>query len=468
MAQLLTDEDELELEDEQKRKQAAQTIGSMPRPNPPNPSSASIPASMPPPEVGAASPPSYADSTIAGVAPLNQAGPPAPRPESQAFTDWQAQDLAKHPVGQPRYHGLARVADTIAQMTWPGQAAEVGGEMGTLGARAKEARLGRSAAGENTQIGYGEKEREEQAKLEGEQAKTATEKTGAEVQEVPLPGGGTAGVMRKNLAPPTAAIINTAGHENVAQTNADARRDVADTNAGVREDVARIMVGGKALGTKTVIGADGTPHVMMWNANTHTYDKDLGKAPPPSSASSAYAATRTVQLTDPETGLPEVYQYDPDTKTYSKHVGISGTGAYAHEIQQAGAVDRAGTQLIEDIKTHKESLGTLQAWVEKFGLNTPIADPELARLQAELGTFSALQPAMHGFRSRSAMETFEAIIGGLQKNPDATIASIEGILQTAGNIRGKGTTPASAPGPTSTGPQKFEDFQKSYKPGVTP
>src|SRR5579864_6414038 len=134
MAQTLTDEDELELEDEQRRKQAA-TIGSTPRPNP---SSQTLPESVPPPDMGAASPPS--PQTISEVAPFNPPAPPAPRPESQAFTDWQAQDLAKHPAGQPRYHGLARVADTIAQMTWPGQAVEMGGEMGTLGAQAKARR----------------------------------------------------------------------------------------------------------------------------------------------------------------------------------------------------------------------------------------------------------------------------------------------------------------------------------------
>jgi hypothetical protein len=141
--------------------------------------------------------------------------------------------------------------------------------------------------------------------------------------------------------------------------------------------------------TQTVIGRDGLPTIMGWNAQTQAYDRPMG---------------------------------------------TSATGAYGHEMAQAGAVERGGEQLIGDIQANKDKLGTLGAWVNKHGLNTPIADPDLAGLQSELKTFAALQPAMHGFRSRSAQEAFENIIGDLQKNPDATIASIRGILKTAGAI----------------------------------
>jgi hypothetical protein len=158
-----------------------------------------------------------------------------------------------------------------------------------------------------------------------------------------------------------------------------------------------------------------------------------GFQPPPSWAE-VMPATHTISLMDPNTGLPTTYQYNAQTGSYDKAAGVSATGAYGHEMAQAGAVTRAGEQLITDIQANKQRLGTLATWVKKYGLNTPIADPELARLQSELSTFSALQPAMHGFRSKSAMETFDKVIGGLQKNPDATIQSIQGILQTAGQI----------------------------------
>jgi hypothetical protein len=133
-------------------------------------------------------------------------------------------------------------------------------------------------------------------------------------------------------------------------------------------------------------------------------------------------------------GIPTVMGWNEQTQKYDVPQGQSATGAYGHEEAQAGAVARGGEQLISDIQANKSRLGTLSSWVEKYGLDTPIADPQLAGLQAELSTFAALQPAMHGFRSKSAQEAFQKIIGEVQKNPDATIASIRGILKTAGAI----------------------------------
>jgi hypothetical protein len=443
VAQVLTDDDELELEDQQRRKQQDPNapIGSMPKPNP---SSVPLPASMPPPDTGAAPTPDA--STISGTAPYQ---PTAPRPESKAFTDWQAQDLAKHPVGQPRYHGLARVADTIAQMTWPGQAAEVGGEMGTLGAQAKQARLARGAAEENTQISYGEKEREANAKAEEEAVKTQGEETGNELVDVKLPDGTTTQVMRKNLASPTSAIINTAGREDIAKTNAGAKENVATTNAGAKEETAKIMVGGKALGTKEIQGPDGKAHVMMWNPTTHTYDKDLGEAPPKQAASSAYANTRTVQLLDPESGLPTVYQYNAATNSYDKPLGTSSTGAYGHEMAQAGAVERAGAGLIEEIKQNRDKIGDVGAiWNAAF-MGTPLSDPYQSGLATRLASFAALNPALHGARGAAAMKEFEKIYGSPVNNPDSLIAAIEAGVKTAQyvNPKGKGSTSSQgAPG----------------------
>jgi hypothetical protein len=122
--------------------------------------------------------------------------------------------------------------------------------------------------------------------------------------------------------------------------------------------------------------------------------------------------------------------WDPKTQDYSRDMGVSGTGQQGSRLFAAGMSKEAGEMLIHDITAAKDRLGTLDAWVEKFGLNTPIADPLLARVQAELSSFAALQPAQHGFRSHNAMEAFQHIIGGLQQNPDATIAAIRGITAT--------------------------------------
>jgi hypothetical protein len=143
--------------------------------------------------------------------------------------------------------------------------------------------------------------------------------------------------------------------------------------------------------------------------------------------------TKTQSLLD-ENGIPTDYSWNPQTQKYDIKQGPSAAGAFAHQEAQAGAVSRQADQVIADLQANKKDLGKLSTWVKKYGLGTPIADPKLAGLQAELETFAALQPALHGFRSHSALETFNKIIGGIQNNPDATIAAIRQIQQTAGAI----------------------------------
>ena len=141
--------------------------------------------------------------------------------------------------------------------------------------------------------------------------------------------------------------------------------------------------------------------------------------------------------------------YNPATGKYDIEQGFAGTGAQGNRGTAASSSIRMGDQLIADIQRAGSKLGTLNAWVQKKGLNTPIADPDLAGLQAELSSFAALQPVQHGFRSTDALKTFEAIIGGLQKNPKATIASIRALSQTARAINpaaeGKSAAPKAAP-----------------------
>ena len=499
MAQVLTDDDELELDDDEQRKRAAaaqqqqdDTIGqplvygpkepgavkalNSPMPKP-NAQSSTVPPDMPAPspEGGATAAPT--NGTIADVAPYN---PPdmAPRPESKAFTDWQAQDLAKHPVGQPRYHGLSRVADTIAQMTWPGQAAEVGGELGTMGARAKEGRLAHSAELENEQIKDVGAERQLGAQTAETQARAQETQAGAVPETVNTPNGPIT-ILRKNASPVTAAVLagqsrenvantNATSRENVAGTNATSRENVAGTNAEAREDVAKINVNGKPMATKNIMGPDGKRHVMMWNPNTHTFDRDLGEDPG-SSATSAYANTRTVSLIDPETGIPTTYQYNGQTNSYDKLVGTSGTGPYAHEMAQAGAVQRAGTDLIKDIEANRDKIGDVASLWKAAFMGTPLSDPFQSGIATKLASFAALNPALHGAKGVTAMQEFERIYGSPINNPDSLIAAIEAGMKTAGNINPNlgGRTPSPKQGNSSAagagspgGPRKFSDWIK--------
>jgi len=145
--------------------------------------------------------------------------------------------------------------------------------------------------------------------------------------------------------------------------------------------------------------------------------------------------TKTATFIGPDE-VPREYQWNEQTQTYDKPLGVSASNAYGHEAAQAGAVERAGSDLIGQLQdpANKAILGQLDSYLKQGTLGTPLADAQAAKLSAELRTFAALQPAMHGFRSQSAQEAFQKIVGGLAQNPNATIGAIQGILQTAAAI----------------------------------
>lgn len=178
--------------------------------------------------------------------------------------------------------------------------------------------------------------------------------------------------------------------------------------------------------------------------------------PPPPSYGQLILPTKTATFIGQD-GIPREYQWNEKTQTYDKPLGTSASNAYGHEAAQAGAVERAGENVIADLNANRKSLGTLGAWVMKHGLNTPIADPTLQGIQAELASFAALNPAMHGARGTEAMKHFEQLIGGLQQNPDATIAGIRAIMKTAGAINPN--VNATPKGGSSTPPPEGADVK---------
>lgn len=194
--------------------------------------------------------------------------------------------------------------------------------------------------------------------------------------------------------------------------------------------------------------------------------KPLEGFTPPLSWAEVMPGTHTISLLAPDTGVPTTYQYDPHTKTFSIPAGQSAAGAYGHSEAQAGAVTRASDELINDIQANEKSidkskLGDWLTWVKKYGLDTPFADPTLARLQSEYTSFAALNPAMHGYRSVQAMQGFEGLVGGLQKNPEAAIEALRGIQQTAGAINpGLSKTGKSGAPPKGAKIISLDDFLK--------
>ena len=109
---------------------------------------------------------------------------------------------------------------------------------------------------------------------------------------------------------------------------------------------------------------------------------------------------------------------------------------------QAVYIQEAGDQLIANIQKNRKKIGNLGSYWNQYINGTPIADPDTSGLMAQISSFAALQPALHGFRGSQALAEFNKIIGGPPKNPDALISAIKAIQGTA-NIVGAPTKGAS-------------------------
>lgn len=132
-------------------------------------------------------------------------------------------------------------------------------------------------------------------------------------------------------------------------------------------------------------------------------------------------------------------------------IPMKPTGQTESRDAQAAVVNRAADNLISDIQKNKSKLGNMEAIVHSALLNTPWADPETSELRAEIASFAALNPAMHGFRGASALAQFEKIIGGIPNNPDAMIAALRGIQKTTQAFKAPAAGETAAPSQTGGG-----------------
>jgi len=198
--------------------------------------------------------------------------------------------------------------------------------------------------------------------------------------------------------------------------------------------------------TKTMM-VNGKPMVMGWNPATSKFDISEGEGQP--NYGQQVLPTKTTPVLDSQ-GVPTTMGWDTKTQRYDIPQGQSASGAFAHEEAQAGAVQRAGESLIKDLQdpAFSKEVGNFPAILQSVFLGTPYANPAQSQIGAEIATYAALQPAMHGMRGQRALEQFEKIIGGIPKNPEALIAAIHGIAKTTGainpSLNGGGPAPQDA------------------------
>ena len=130
--------------------------------------------------------------------------------------------------------------------------------------------------------------------------------------------------------------------------------------------------------------------------------------------------------------------------------------------QQGGIIIEAGNALKQAIDQNKDKIGNLSSYWNKYVNGTPIADPAVSKLMAQLGSYAALQPSLHGFRGQQALAEFTKIIGGVPKNPEALKAAIDGIAGTAGIIQRAGKVPTVGE-PAANDPRRPANVPDGYK-----
>lgn len=409
----------------------------------------------PTPIMGGQAPPQAPAGGASIGAPINPT-PLAPRPAAA-----RAEDLAAHP---PEYHGFNRFLDTLGGTTAIGRSIEAAGGLGSYGYEAKLGRAEGAAKDEAAQIAAAQKEREGEATIGETQARTGSEEANAEakrqgMQDVIITLGDGRTMNLPQNSPLARTILAQAGAEQRTTETNKTRQDIATETNKTREDI----VAGKPQPTKVLV-VNGKSHVMERDPKTGEYSIDRGEAPP--NYAQVAPDLRTVTVIDPDTQLPI-------TRTLGGKIeGVSGTGAYAHQMEQAGAVNRMAEHVIQSFEANRNQVGTLAAWVKKYGINTPIGDPKLSEMQAELFSFSSMSPALHQFRAVTAQEAAENILGGLQKNPDATIAALRVIGETTAkainpNIKTGGEEKGNAPNDKSQWQQSNGKYRYSNDGGKT-
>lgn len=159
-----------------------------------------------PPEMPAPSAPSSIGTPVTGINTpaigIGNSEPNQPKPYTHS-TDPNERLQALQEQGPPQYHGLKRIADTIAGSTNIGSLIEQAGGLGTEGYERKLHNAEAASGAENKQTAEGQEEKQRQATLEGTKAKTEqmgdVTVTLSDGRTVTVPKGQEAGLLGKEV-----------------------------------------------------------------------------------------------------------------------------------------------------------------------------------------------------------------------------------------------------------------------------
>lgn len=372
------------------------------------------------------------------MAPLSGMPQPSPRQavfapvpgsladEQQHIQGQLGKDYAKdlHPWGTPENHpGVwGKIGHAVSYATGgPGRR-----QMEEAGLENHLEKLGQEQSAEGLQGAQG-KNLESEVPLHEAQTKAAQL---VEITPDMATAMGNPGLAGQQVSQGVLQHLETTAGTNKTKTDISNAGNATRLSVTQLQDASREAVAQGKPQPHIITMQSGSPHVMERDPATGAYKIDRGEAPPNyAQVLPEMLDTKTTELLGPD-GVQHRYQYNPQTQAFDKDMGAAPTGTAAHQIFQGAAIEQLAPQIISDIQANRDILGNLGSYYKQWLAGTPVSDPHAAQLMTELMSFAAMQPALHGFRSTNALEAFEKMIGGLTKNPDSTIATIQGLLKT--------------------------------------
>jgi hypothetical protein len=114
------------------------------------------------------------------------------------------------------------------------------------------------------------------------------------------------------------------------------------------------------------------------------------------------------------------------------------------QTQSRGEAAESALELLpglqKDVETHAADFGPIIGRIARGEIKWGNVDPEVQRVYAELESFYALQPSIHGFRNAEFVKDFDTFVGNLQTNPKGVIAGLQGLKPTLEAVNRSGKT----------------------------
>jgi hypothetical protein len=363
-------------------------------------------------------------------------------------------------------HVLGEIGQTAGNIVAPGLTSMIPGTQ--LNENVREANALRS-------IGPATEAQERQAQTK------SVEEGNEEIPHVNLATGEQETITRKSLPQIEAAELREQSAENVAKTGAAAKEAVG---AG-HDTTATTIAAGKSKDQLLKLGYD-----------------EHGEPLPDNQLSSQQRAVRDLTTAHTKLGLAQA-AYDeakanpnsPLAKAAASSLALR-QAEFQNKLEEQGLVKPSGQAqsrgsaaaaaldllpgLEDSVRANAKDLGPIIGRINKGEVRIGDVSPAVQKFYAQLESFYALQPSVHGFRNAEFVKDFDTFVGNLQTNPDSLIAGLEGLKPTLDAVQKEGqtyhrrivegaqnaaTNPPAASGGGSV--PSFSDFQKN-RTGTTP